>query len=80
MAATNTVFILLARVKTLRDMGGCISPFNSFQLIQGIETLSLRCKLQGALWPACDDTALAPLERARVRSPARQLRALATGA
>jgi O-acetylhomoserine (thiol)-lyase len=42
--ATNTVFILLARVKTLRDMGGCISPFNSFQLIQGLETLSLRCK------------------------------------
>ena len=26
--ATNTVFILLARVKTLRDMGGCIAPFN----------------------------------------------------
>ena len=42
--ATNLVFILLARVKTLRDMGGCISPFNSFQLIQGLETLSLRCK------------------------------------
>jgi len=42
--ATNTVFVLLCRVKTLRDMGGCISPFNSFQLIQGIETLSLRGK------------------------------------
>jgi len=42
--ATNTVFILLARVKVLRDMGGCISPFNSFQLIQGIETLSLRAR------------------------------------
>lgn len=42
--ATNTVFILLARVKTLRDMGGCLSPFNSFQLIQGLETLSLRGK------------------------------------
>jgi len=41
--AHNTVFILLARVKTLRDMGGCISPFNAFQLIQGIETLALRC-------------------------------------
>ena len=44
VAATNTVFILLARVKTLRDMGGCISPFNAFQLIQGIETLPLRGK------------------------------------
>ena len=42
--ATNLTFILCARVKTLRDMGGCISPFNAFQLIQGIETLSLRAK------------------------------------
>jgi O-acetylhomoserine/O-acetylserine sulfhydrylase len=42
--ATNLLFILSARVKTLRDMGGCISPFNAFQLIQGIETLSLRAK------------------------------------
>lgn len=42
--ATNTIFILLARVKTLRDMGGAISPFNSFQLIQGVETLALRGK------------------------------------
>jgi len=54
--ATNTVFILLARVKTLRDMGGCISPFNAFQIIQGIETLSLRAKAHSenanalALW------------------------------
>ena len=42
--ATNTIFILLARVKTLRDMGGCIAPFNSFELIQGLETLPLRGK------------------------------------
>jgi len=42
--ATNTVFILLARVKTLRDMGGALSPFNAFQLIQGVETLALRGK------------------------------------
>lgn len=42
--ATNTIFILLARVKTLRDMGGCLSPFNAFQLIQGVETLALRGK------------------------------------
>ena len=42
--ATNTVFILLARVKTLRDMGGALSPFNAFQLIQGLETLALRGK------------------------------------
>ena len=54
--ATNTVFILLARVRTLRDMGMCISPFNAWQLIQGIETLSLRAKAHSenanelALW------------------------------
>ncbi len=35
-------FILRARVEGLRDIGPCISPFNSFLLIQGIETLGLR--------------------------------------
>lgn len=35
-------FILKARVQLLRDTGACISPFNSFLLLQGIETLSLR--------------------------------------
>lgn len=35
-------FIIKARVKLLRDTGGCISPFNSFLILQGIETLSLR--------------------------------------
>jgi O-acetylhomoserine (thiol)-lyase len=35
-------FITKARVQTLRDFGGCISPFNSFLLLQGLETLSLR--------------------------------------
>jgi len=35
-------FILKARVQILRDIGGCISPFNSFLLLQGLETLSLR--------------------------------------
>jgi O-acetylhomoserine (thiol)-lyase len=31
-----------ARVRTLRDMGACLSPFNAFLILQGIETLSLR--------------------------------------
>jgi O-acetylhomoserine/O-acetylserine sulfhydrylase len=44
VSATNTLFILLARVKTLRDLGGCQSPMNAFQLIQGLETLELRGK------------------------------------
>jgi O-acetylhomoserine (thiol)-lyase len=35
-------FILKARVQLLRDLGMAISPFNAFQIIQGIETLSLR--------------------------------------
>ena len=33
-------FILRARVKLLRDTGAALSPFNSFLLLQGIETLS----------------------------------------
>jgi O-acetylhomoserine (thiol)-lyase len=35
-------FITKARVQVMRDIGACQSPFNSWQLIQGIETLSLR--------------------------------------
>ena len=35
-------FITKARVQVLRDFGGCQSPFNSWQTLQGIETLSLR--------------------------------------
>ena len=35
-------FIIKARVEGLRDLGASISPFNSFLLLQGLETLSLR--------------------------------------
>ena len=35
-------FIVAARVQLLRDMGAALSPFNSFLLLQGLETLSLR--------------------------------------
>jgi len=35
-------YIVKARVTLLRDTGACISPFNSFLLLQGLETLSLR--------------------------------------
>jgi O-acetylhomoserine/O-acetylserine sulfhydrylase len=38
----NIAFIIKARVEGLRDIGPSISPFNSFLLIQGLETLSLR--------------------------------------
>ena len=35
-------FIIKARVEGLRDFGPCVSPFNSFLFLQGIETLPLR--------------------------------------
>jgi O-acetylhomoserine (thiol)-lyase len=38
----NIAFIIKARVEGLRDLGPSISPFNSFLLLQGLETLSLR--------------------------------------
>ena len=38
----NIGFIIKARVEGLRDLGPAISPFNSFLLLQGLETLSLR--------------------------------------
>jgi O-acetylhomoserine (thiol)-lyase len=38
----NIAFIIKARVEGLRDVGPSQSPFNSFLLIQGLETLSLR--------------------------------------
>ncbi len=38
----NIAFAIRARVEGLRDIGASISPFNSFLLLQGLETLSLR--------------------------------------
>ncbi len=38
----NISYILKARVILLRDMGACLSPFNAFLLLQGLETLHLR--------------------------------------
>ncbi|MGA9119357.1 MAG: O-acetylhomoserine aminocarboxypropyltransferase/cysteine synthase [Bacteroidota bacterium] len=40
----NIAFIIRARVEQLRDIGPCQSPFNSFLLLQGVETLSLRAQ------------------------------------
>ncbi|MDY0255335.1 MAG: aminotransferase class I/II-fold pyridoxal phosphate-dependent enzyme [Tenuifilaceae bacterium] len=42
----NAAFIARARCEGLRDLGPCISPFNSFLMIQGVETLSLRAERQ----------------------------------
>jgi len=38
----NVAFIIKARVQLLRDIGACLSPFNSFLFLQGLETLPLR--------------------------------------
>jgi O-acetylhomoserine (thiol)-lyase len=38
----NLAYILKARVQGLRDLGAALSPFNSFLVLQGIETLGLR--------------------------------------
>jgi O-acetylhomoserine (thiol)-lyase len=49
-------FIAKARIEGLRDHGACLSPFNAFQIIQGLETLEIRMKrhsesaLALALW------------------------------
>jgi O-acetylhomoserine (thiol)-lyase len=54
----NIAYIIRARVEGLRDFGNVLSPFNAFQLIQGLETLSLRVErhvenaLNLALWLA----------------------------
>jgi O-acetylhomoserine (thiol)-lyase len=37
-------YIIKARVTLLRDFGSCMSPFNAFQFIQGLETLPLRMR------------------------------------
>jgi O-acetylhomoserine (thiol)-lyase len=35
-------FLMKARAETVRDVGACLSPMNSFLILQGLETLSLR--------------------------------------
>ncbi|MEX1063498.1 MAG: PLP-dependent transferase, partial [Balneolaceae bacterium] len=40
----NIAFAIRARVDGLRDVGPALSPFNSFLLLQGVETLSLRAE------------------------------------
>jgi O-acetylhomoserine (thiol)-lyase len=52
----EAAFVAKARTNVLRDMGGCVSPFNAFLFLQGLETLSLRMErhsenaLQVAQW------------------------------
>ena len=43
-ALETAAFIAKVRIEGLRDYGGALSPFNAFQIIQGLETLELRIK------------------------------------
>ncbi|MEO2070340.1 MAG: O-acetylhomoserine aminocarboxypropyltransferase/cysteine synthase family protein [Zunongwangia sp.] len=43
-ALGNAAFIAKIRVEGLRDYGAALSPFNAFQIIQGLETLKIRIK------------------------------------
>ncbi|MEX0823906.1 MAG: O-acetylhomoserine aminocarboxypropyltransferase/cysteine synthase [Balneolaceae bacterium] len=58
----NIAFAIRARVDGLRDVGPALSPFNSFLLLQGVETLSLRAErhaenaLKLAKWLQKQDT------------------------
>jgi O-acetylhomoserine (thiol)-lyase len=38
----GAAFVMKARLELMRDTGPCISPFNSFLILQGVETLPLR--------------------------------------
>lgn len=40
--AGETAYITKARAQCVRDFGGCLSPFNAFLFLQGLETLPLR--------------------------------------
>lgn len=42
----GVAYVIKARLQLLRDMGPAVSPFNSFQFLQGLETLPLRIKQQ----------------------------------
>ena len=44
----NFTFIMKARVEMMRDLGACMSPFNAFLFLQGLETLSMRMQRHAA--------------------------------
>lgn len=43
-AVGELAFLVKLRIEGLRDLGGALSPYNAFQLIQGLETLDVRIK------------------------------------
>lgn len=63
-------YIIKARVTLLRDLGPAMSPFNAFQIIQGIETLPLRIQRHSDNARAVAEHLLAHPEVSRVVYPA----------
>lgn len=77
-----TAFAARTRCEGLRDVGSCISPFNSFLLTQGLETLSLRVQrsvdnaLEIASWlerhPAIEHVSYPGLASSKYHAPAKK--------
>ncbi|MFM8820027.1 MAG: O-acetylhomoserine aminocarboxypropyltransferase/cysteine synthase family protein [Phenylobacterium sp.] len=65
-------YILRARVILLRDLGAALSPFNAFQILQGIETLALRMERHCANATAVADWLRARKGVSRVIHPSQQ--------
>jgi len=65
-------YILRARVILLRDLGAALSPFNAFQLIQGIETVALRIERHCANAQKVADYLASRKGVSRVIHPSRQ--------
>lgn len=65
-------YILRARVILLRDLGAALSPFNAFQILQGMETLALRMERHCANTQAVADYLAGRKDVTRVIHPSRQ--------
>ncbi len=65
-------YILKARVTLLRDVGMALSPFNAFQLIQGLETLPLRIRAHCANTQAVVDYLVKHPKITKVIHPSQQ--------
>jgi len=65
-------YVLRARVVLLRDLGAALSPFNAFQILQGLETLPLRIARHSENAQAVADHLAARADVVRVIHPSRQ--------
>lgn len=70
-AAGRAAFVTYVRAILLRDMGACISPFNAFLLLMGVETLSLRVQRHGENTARILDFLANHPQVAKVNHPAR---------